>query len=357
MLDREGFGGVLLNAQYNFAWLTGGGNNGVDTSRENGVASLLVTREGKRYLLANNIEKPRMLAEELSEKDFEPIQFDWQGEKASPSAVEKARGLIQSGKILVSDIPLDASTTSIEGKIASCRYQLTGAEAERLRGLGRDAGTAMLATIGKIAPGRTEFEISEVLRQELGKFGIMSVVTLVGADDRIAKFRHPVPTANVWRKTLLLVTCSKRNGLIVSHSRLVCVGEIPDELQAKTEATAFVNASLLDATRPGTTGAELYDVATKAYAAVGYAGEIDKHHQGGATGYKTREWVAHPQSREVVQSLQAYAWNPSITGTKVEDTYLIDGNGAELVTATPGLPQIVTTVNETEYFSPGILSV
>ena len=34
MLERENLGGVLLNAQHNFAWITGGGMNGVDRSRE-----------------------------------------------------------------------------------------------------------------------------------------------------------------------------------------------------------------------------------------------------------------------------------------------------------------------------------
>ena len=32
MMAREGLGGVLLNAQHNFAWLTGGRSNGIDTS-------------------------------------------------------------------------------------------------------------------------------------------------------------------------------------------------------------------------------------------------------------------------------------------------------------------------------------
>ena len=357
LLDREDLGGVLLNAQHTFAWLTAGGNNAVDTSRENGVASLLVTRDGKRFILANNIETPRMLAEEVSADDFEPVGFSWQGEKAAPLAIEKAKALIEKGSRLATDILMDGSTTAIEGKVAACRYHLTDAETERLRKLGKDAGAAMLRTIDKIAPGQTEIEIAETLRHQLSVGGMTSVVTLVAADERIANFRHPVPSLNSWHKTLLLVTCSKRDGLIVSHSRLICVGRVPDDLKARTEAAAFVNAALLDATRPGASGTELYNVAVRAYAACGFAADIDRHHQGGAVGYKTREWVAHPQSGEIVQPRQAFAWNPSITGTKVEETCIATAGGIEIITATPGFPQIAVTVGGTEYLSPGILSI
>ncbi|MEP6787987.1 MAG: aminopeptidase P family N-terminal domain-containing protein, partial [Acidobacteriota bacterium] len=65
MLAREDLDAVLLNAQHNFAWLTGGGSNGIDLSRENGAANLLVAADGRRFVIANNIEIPRLLAEEL----------------------------------------------------------------------------------------------------------------------------------------------------------------------------------------------------------------------------------------------------------------------------------------------------
>lgn len=145
--------------------------------------------------------------------------------------------------------------------------------------------------------------------------------------------------------------------MLTSQSRLICAGDVPDELNKKTEAAAFVNATLLDATRPGATGAELYAMAAKAYAEKGFAEEIKLHHQGGAAGYKTREWVARPQSPEIVQINQAFAWNPSITGTKVEETCITTDNGVDVITASPNFPQIMTVLNRREYFSPGILSL
>jgi antitoxin VapB len=141
---------------------------------------------------------------------------------------------------------------------------------------------------------------------------------------------------------------------------------VPDELKIKTEAAAYVNACLLDATRPGTTGAGLYTAAANAYSEKGFADEINRHHQGGAAGYKTREWVAHPLGAEVVQPGQAFAWNPTITGTKVEETCIAAADGAEgadvtegveVITTSPDFPRIASTVQGREYFSPGILSL
>ncbi|HQZ94961.1 MAG TPA: M24 family metallopeptidase [Pyrinomonadaceae bacterium] len=356
LLDRENLGAVLLNAQHNFAWLTGGSTNGIDLSRENGAASLLVTRSGKRYLLANNIELPRMLAEEVSADDFEPVDFSWQEEKAvGDTALRKAKALAD-GEI-TTDISLFAGAAAIEGKIAKCRYKLTRNELIRYRELGRDAGAIMRKVIEEIAPGDTEISIAAKIRSASARHNVSSVVTLVAADERIARFRHPVPTENSWKKTLLMVTCAKRFGLIVSLSRIVCIGSIPDDLQRKTEANASVNAALSAATRSGVTGAEMYTTAATAYAAAGFDGEIDKHHQGGAAGYKTREWVAHPQSSEIVHLNQAFAWNPSITGTKVEETILTTERGIEVITTSPDFPQIETNLNGQPFFSPGILSI
>src|SRR5215203_6353933 len=81
MLRNEDLDGVLLNTQHNFSWLSCGGSNGIDLSRENGSCFLLVTRKGDRHVVANNIEIGRLLAEEVAATDFEPIEITWQSEK------------------------------------------------------------------------------------------------------------------------------------------------------------------------------------------------------------------------------------------------------------------------------------
>jgi antitoxin VapB len=324
--------------------------------RENGASYLLVTADGRRFSIANNIETPRLFAEEISPEDFEAVEFSWEAEKAHPELViNKATTLIE-GK-LASDLPLHSTIRPVENLVAGCRYSLTVQEVERYRGLGSDTGKALAGVARRIAPGESEIEIARKTSDALAEYGIRPVVLLAGADERIANYRHPVPTAKKWDKVLLVAVCAKRDGLIASASRIFCVGDIPAELQRRNLAAAYVFGSLLAASRAGASGAELYETAVQAYNTHGFAGEIQRHHQGGACGYRTRDWVAHPASAETVRQGQAFAWNPSITGTKVEETAIITDGGAEIVTASPGWPQIRARIGGKEYISPGILTL
>ncbi|MDQ3711411.1 MAG: M24 family metallopeptidase [Acidobacteriota bacterium] len=358
MLVAENLNGILINAQHNFAWLTGGKSNGINLSVENGSCFLLVCRDGKKFVLANNIEMNRLLTEEISADEFEPVEFPWEDEKVVGDFVfERAKSLLDGNGEIASDLPLSAKVRAIENLIAPCRFEFTAAETERYRKLGRDAGAALRKIFQKIEPGETELEIARKVRDALAVYHINSIVTLVGADERTERFRHPIPTDKRWRKVVLIGICAKREGLIVNFSRIACVGEIPGELDRKTDAVAHVFARMIAATRIGASGAELYQATAKAYAEQGFADEIQKHHQGGATGYKTREWLAHPKSAEIVLKNQAFAWNPTITGTKAEETFVVTENGAEILTTSPDFPSVSIEINGREFQSPGILSL
>ena len=358
MLRAEGLGGVLLNAQHNFSWLTAGGSNGIDLSRDNGASFLFVRADGKRFLIANNIELSRMLAEEVIEKDFEPIELLWQEEKSSIDTVlSKANALLAGNGEIAADIFLSPKLRIVEGPISACRYQLTEAEIDRYHELGQDAGNALGSIAANLSPGETEIEIARKVRNELAEHNIFPVVTLVGTDERIERYRHPVPTNNVWKKTLLIAVCARRHGLIASLSRIVCVGDVPAELKRRTEATAMVSARLQAATVPWAKASDLFHAASAAYAELGFTDEIDKHHQGGACGYRTRDWLAHPSNSETVKPNQAFAWNPSITGTKTEVTGIVRDGRFEAITSTTGFPQIVTWMDGSDSYSPGILSL
>jgi len=103
-------------------------------------------------------------------------------------------------------------------------------------------------------------------------------------------------------------------------------------------------------------GADLYEVAARAYRDAGFPGEEHLHHQGGAVGYRTRDWVAHPTCTELVQDSQAFAWNPSITRSKVEETCIAFEDGIEIITTTQGWPAIASEANG-KYFLPDVLSL
>jgi antitoxin VapB len=116
-----------------------------------------------------------------------------------------------------------------------------------------------------------------------------------------------------------------------------------------------VNARLLAATKAGNSAAKLFATAAKSYAELGYPGEELRHHQGGATGYAEREWLATPTGAELVMNNQAFAWNPSVRGGKVEDTVLLHDGKLEWLTSTPGLPVVHTRAGDLTVPSAGVL--
>ena len=76
------------------------------------------------------------------------------------------------------------------------RWSLTAEEIHRYREGGRRTSAAIEAACRKIIRNMTEHEIAGVLDAEVHSRGLVPVVTLVAADDRIARFRHPIPTEN-----------------------------------------------------------------------------------------------------------------------------------------------------------------
>jgi antitoxin VapB len=215
----------------------------------------------------------------------------------------------------------------------------------------------MDAAIRRVRPGMTEYEIAGLLSHETESRGAQAIVNLSATDERIFRFRHPLPTGKKMDKYAMLVLCGRREGLVCSVTRLVHFGPLSAELERKQAACAVVDATILAATRPGARHNEILAKAQAAYAAEGFDGEWKLHHQGGPAGYEAREWLATPDTTDTVEVGHSYAWNPSITGTKVEDSILVGENDNEIVTAIAGWPTIDVTVDGVTYARPAILVI
>ena len=108
---------------------------------------------------------------------------------------------------------------------------------------------------------------------------------------------------------------------------------------------------------PGAAAASLFRVAADGYVRRGFPGEELKHHQGGSIGYQSREWIAHPKSRETIATPVALAWNPSIAGTKIEETCLVTDRGIEAITSSLGWPSTPVTAQGTTILLPDHLAI
>jgi antitoxin VapB len=180
---------------------------------------------------------------------------------------------------------------------------------------------------------------------------------LVATDERIFSYRHPLPTDKKMDRYAMVVLCGRRWGLVCSVTRLVHFGRLPEEVRRKANAVAFIDATFLHQTTPGKLLGDIFQSAVQAYADQGYGGEWKLHHQGGPAGYEPREFLGLPGSQDQVFAGQTYAWNPSITGAKSEDTILIGDSGNEVLSEIPGWPLIQVEIGAEVYKRPDILEI
>lgn len=323
---------LLLQRVSSFAWATCGAASYVNTATTDGAASLLITPTA-RHVITNNIEATRIAGEEqLVEQGWQLRVTPWH--QANTTIADLTRGMKLGAD------GAHPGAINLASEFSRLRANLLPAEDERFRVLGRICAEAMNSAIRAVRPGMTEHEIAALLARETQARGAQPIVDLIATDERIFRFRHPLPTDKKLDRYAMLILCGRKWGLVCSITRLVHFGKLPDEIRRKMEACARVDATFIAATRPGKSQSEIFQRAVQAYAVTGFANEWQLHHQGGPAGYEPREWTANPTSGDSVILGQAYAWNPSITGTKSEDTILVGANENEVITTTADLPQI-----------------
>ncbi len=342
-LERTGYDGVLLRRHENLAWVSAGQVQArVGLVSETGVAALLLLRDGRRFALAPNNEADRLSSEELPGLGYEPVARPWHGFDVAALALSLGGARLASDTA-VGEFPVVS--------LASLRAPLLAPEIARFRVLARSTADAVAELLLALEPGVSEYELEATLAGRLLGDGILPSVLLMAADDRILRYKHAVARGARLKRFGMLNLCARRWGLACSITRFVHFGKLPPELEQGFAAAALVNAALQHATRTGATADSLFHTAADAYTAAGFTGEEQLHHQGGACGYLEREWVAAPGGAEPVREPQAFAWNPSCRGRKVEDTTLVIDGTTEVLTVTPQLPQVTTEADGVPYTS------
>jgi antitoxin VapB len=139
----------------------------------------------------------------------------------------------------------------------------------------------------------------------------------------------------------MLVVCGRRHGLICSVTRMRAWTPLRPAERAAYEGLLAIEAEALAATRPGARVGDVVRAIADAYPAHGFPpDEWHQHHQGGPTGYAPRDYLASPASEARVADRQAFAWNPSGGGFKVEDTVLATPEGIEVLSPDPEWPAV-----------------
>lgn len=351
ILREKGLDAILLRKRRHFTWVTGGSYSHIVQTIDSGVADLVIFPD-KVVCIATKMESARIAEEELQHLDCEWISPEWyEGHEAA------LRALCQGKKVGTDGSPEAAipDATDVSLELNQLAYTLVPEEIERYRWLAQTAARALESTCREITPGMTEYEIQALLASKVLPHGIQPHVILVATDERIFRYRHPIPTAKPLHNYAMIVICAEKWGLIANCTRFVHFGPLSAELTANKTKLASIDLTMNLTTRPGTAIQDVFDKGIQAYAQAGFPDDWRYLHQGGPTGYATREFLATPTVQGTVQLHQAFAWNPAIRGIKSEDTILVGETENEFLTHTGDWNYIEVEHEGKTYLRPDIL--
>jgi len=313
LLEARGAGTIVLRSAAAVSWYLDGSRVHVSFAADPIVA--VVVSPGDAWLVATSNEVDRLQAEELPDIRVRTVPWHTPIDAVLPSG----DGVLQEA--------------DIAAELRAARASLLPAELARFRSLGRETTSALETLVDELDPARTERAVAADLAGRLVAAGIDPLVLLVAGEGRLAH-RHPLPTDGRLGSRAMLVACGRRDGLIVNLTRWFDEGGTPAEpFATDMQRIRAVERAYLDATVPGASLADILRTGSAAYAEQGFdADEWTRHHQGGAAGYAGRDPRATPEATDVVQLWQAFAWNPTAPGVKVEDTVVVTPDGVEVLT-------------------------
>ena len=345
-LSKVGADGLVVSRRDQFAWLTSGGDNRVLNNTENGFGHLVITTSGKQYLVAQSMDATRLLEEQVPNQGFELVPLHWFEEDPHQQAYKLA------GQRVVADTAL-AGAQEVNSTLAYLHYPLTKLELDRSRWLGQKVAELLEKVAQTVVPGQTEQDIAIQLNCEAVRWGIDLDVLIVGSDERIFKYRHPLPTLKPVKNYVLLHPAARKWGLHANVSRSLHFGVAPREIQRAYQAVATIEAYIFASLKAGLSFAKLFEMQKSWYAEVGFPSEWQNHYMGGPTGYLVVD-TNRNQTETCLQKNQAFDWFVTVTGAKVEELSLLTDSGFELASRGSIWPGIEVSTAQGSVEVPGL---
>ena len=329
-MRRHNIETLLLQRSNNFAWLTDGAASYVGIASDVSPSHILITLDNQ-YIITNNIEAKRLQEEEgLGSWNF--IINPWQ-EGNAPAINKMVKGQLHSDFYFPNAI-------DVSNLFSPMRFNLDQQEIERFKILGKIAAAALESTALSIQTGMSELEISALLSKNCYASGVIPIVNLVAVDERIDMYRHPLPTTKKMERCAAIVLGARKWGLVSSATRFIHFGKLSNNLRDEVNSCARIASSFIKASTVNTELRQVLDAGISAYKKEGVENTWNQHHQGGLTGFTSREVLATQSASHKLNVNQAFAWNPTLISTKSEDTYIITENGPLAITQSDSWPMI-----------------
>lgn len=342
LMAQEGVAGLVLTTPGMVAWATAGLNVPIDRSAAVDTVWVAIGMDAAA-IVTTTVEGPRIGAENAFGDRCLLVTAPWWDEDGLPTAA--ARALAAAPASLASDgHPAFGRDLSFE--LTRARLALSPREQSAITELGRLAAGAVEDSLRQWRPGETDRAIAARVASRVEEFGGQAPVLLVGGDQRVRAYRHPVAVGDPVHSLAMAVLVASRGGLHVALTRYASAGPVDPELAEGLSSARAIHASVLSGCRDdGAAVGDLMGLLDAAYTTAGHAGAWREHYQGGPIGYAQRECEIAPGQYDSpwwpvhLPVGCAVAWNPSVPGgAKDEDTYLITPTGPECITATGRWP-------------------
>lgn len=326
LMKQKGLESIVLRRNPNLAWAIAGRAH-VPTTIDAACFDLIINQESATAI-TNVVEAPRLIAEEFpSEVTVIPIKWS---ESRDPQ--------LPTGAKVGSDQP-GADRIDLAVEIEIIRASLIESDVARYKEICSDAAIALGNAMKQVVSSDREIDVAGLITHALWQADLEIAFLGVAGQERVHKFRHPLPTDAVIGNRVSASICAKRKGLIASVTRIVSFEPISDAMAKDYEAIFKIEAAMLDATVVGKPFSDPVNAAIAAYSANGFDGdEWTKHHQGGPTGFLPRDWPANTGSARLIANNQPISWNPTGKGFKAEDTILATNSGVKILSMDPDWP-------------------
>jgi antitoxin VapB len=215
-----------------------------------------------------------------------------------------------------------ADALDLNSELDALRRVLDEDALARLRAIGADLTAALAEAAAELSPGMSEHDAAAAIASACRARALVPTVLLAATHERIARHRHPLPAGATIERRAMLVASAQRGGLYANLTRMVWLDEPdPDIAQRQAACDAILARLREEATRPGRSLVDVFGDIRRFYAEAGFPDQWRLHHQGGITGYASREVIATPYTEVGIEPGMAFSWNPSVTGAKAEDTF------------------------------------
>src|SRR5437764_6732169 len=202
LLERRGLEAAVLTGADAVAWATGGITSAIERGAPTSPLWVVVRADGAAAV-TTNVEQARVDAESgLRELDIVLHDAPWY----EPGSLERvALELAGAPRERVGGLGADVDDDLVELRLA-----LLPGERERLAALAFDAAAALEEALRAWTPGDRDFDVQARVSERLERVGAFGACLIVGGDDRVERFRHPLAVGVPMTRLVMAVVVAER---------------------------------------------------------------------------------------------------------------------------------------------------